>query len=450
MSDTFTYKDGNLVQGDRHNVGTKMPSERHGGIDTPVFALSSSQRGSFGRLRVGNPSTIFDSKQLLDNNPLLWDDQEVTGATTTSSWTANSATSVLGVANTTAGLRMRQTFRRFNYQPGKSQQVLMTGNLQTSGGGAGIDTGFGYIDDNNGLALVCVEGVPKWRLRSKVSGSVVDMDINVAGAVGSTTGANGATVQRIDPFDGTGPSGITLDPTKSLILAIDFEWLSVGTVAYHLVYERAMYPALHIHNAGWLAGAYMSTPNLPCRYWIENDGTGAASTMTSICTTVISEGGSNPIGIPQYESNAASDTACVEVSANTADTIYAVVGIKLKAASILSGGGAMRVDDVSMIAETADDFEWMLVHNPTVTGTFTYGDITNSAMQVARGATATVTGGKRIKGGLSRAEGKVAVSLRSSLSLGANIAGTPDTVVLCCRPLSANANVHGGMGWTEY
>lgn len=408
------------------------------------------QTDSFQRLRTADPETIFDSKQTLDNAPLLWDDQEVSGSGTSSTHSVNKANSILAVSATTAGLRMRQTFRRFNYQPGKGQLIYMTGNLDLSGGGTGITTGFGYGDDNNGIFLVNKEGTPNWRLRTKTSGAVVDMDTPVGTAEGKTTGSSGAELHVIDSLDGSGPSAKTVDFSKSIILAIDFEWLSVGIIRYCMVLDGEIVPALQINNAGYLDGAYMSTPNLPIRYWIDNDGTGVASSMSHICATVISEGGANPKGIPQYESNAASDTAAVEVSANTADTWYAVVGLQLKAAAILSGSGSLEINGGSIIAETADDFEFALFHSPTVTGTFAYADKTNSSMQVARGSTATITDGHKIIGGFSRAEGGGgSIQLHSSLSLGAAIDGTADTVVFGVRPLSANANIQGGMNWTE-
>ena len=38
---------------------------------------------AFGRLRVSQPTTLFDSKQTQSNLPLFWDDQETSGTGTT-------------------------------------------------------------------------------------------------------------------------------------------------------------------------------------------------------------------------------------------------------------------------------------------------------------------------------------------------------------------------------
>lgn len=90
---------------------------------------SSPSVDSFSRFRVSSPHTEFDSKQLHDNLPLLFDDQETSGSGTSSTHSTATAQSSLQVSATTAGTRVRQTFRRFNYQPGKSQYIILTGCL---------------------------------------------------------------------------------------------------------------------------------------------------------------------------------------------------------------------------------------------------------------------------------------------------------------------------------
>jgi len=71
----------------------------------------------FGKLRVSQPSTLFDSKLLRDANTFQWDDVQVSG-TAFSSYNANQA-SVTLATSAAIGRRVRQTKRRFSYQPGK-------------------------------------------------------------------------------------------------------------------------------------------------------------------------------------------------------------------------------------------------------------------------------------------------------------------------------------------
>lgn len=79
---------------------------------------------------------------------------------------------------------------------------------------------------------------------------------------------------NVDKLDGTGASGITVDPTKSQIFVFDFEWLGVGRVRTGLVVDGKIYYFHYFSHANVTNVVYMSTPNLPLRYELENDGTG--------------------------------------------------------------------------------------------------------------------------------------------------------------------------------
>lgn len=387
---------------------------------------------AFGRLRVSEPTTLFDSKQIFDNQPLYFDDQEVSGSGTGSVWSKARASSAIAVAATTAGKRVRQTFQRFNYQPGKSQLILCTGILDLLGGGTGITTAMGYFDDDNGIFASNDEGVPTLTIRSSVGGSAV----NDAVAQSAWNG---------DKLDGTGASGITLDLTKTQIWWCDIEWLGVGSVRCGYVIDGSFVLCHTFHHANSVGAVYMSTPNLPIRYEIENDGTGALSTMEHICSTVISEGGLQANGQLHYVS-----TEGTHLNANTANVEYAVIGLRLKSTHI-----GQQIDFVAetMLNATSDDFEWTVKFNPTVAGTFTYADVANTSLQAAIGATAnTVTGGVTIAGGMAvstNSGGAITSELNNALRLGVALDGTLDTMVLCVRPLSANADIEASLAWRE-
>lgn len=139
-----------------------------------VRTQDSPSVDAFGRWRVSNPETHFDSKLIFDNDPFFWDDVEFSGSGTSSTHSAATASVTLGVSNTTAGSRVRQTFMRFNYQPGKSQMVMMTGVLNKTGGGTGITRRIGLFDANNGLFFEDAAGAYKVVRRTAVTGSPVD------------------------------------------------------------------------------------------------------------------------------------------------------------------------------------------------------------------------------------------------------------------------------------
>ena len=399
-------------------------------ISKPKIKLTDSPNiDAFARLRVSNPETLFDSKQLYDNNPLFWDDAEVTGGGTTSVHSSDTASTVMGVAATTAGKRVRQTFMSFNYQPGKSQLILMTGTLDKSGGGTGITRSFGQFNDKNGIFLKDDEGVYTAVIRSFTSGAAVDTEVV-------------QSAWNLDAMDGTGESGITLDFTKSQILMFDYEWLGVGRVRFGFVINGIPVYVHEFNHANILSGVFMSVPNLPLRYEIENDGTGAASTLEQICASVMTEGGNQELGRLGYKS-----TEGTHLDANTANVLYALIGLRLKSSNI---GAVVKEISASFVAATPDAFEWVLLSNPTVAGAFTYVDEANSAVQVAIGATAnTVTGGRQIIGGFAAEQSSVTNPIVNASYIGAAIDGTLDEIVLCIRPLSTNLDIDGGITWRE-
>ena len=394
-------------------------------IDKPVYAADSPSIDAFGRWRVSEPHTIFDSKQVFDNLPLLYDDQEVSGSGTSSTHNPNRAASEMTVSANTAGKRVRQTFMRFNYQPGKSMLIFCTGTL--GAGGTGITAGMGYFDDENGLFAQSKDGVAQFVKRTNYSGTPTDTEVDQAD-------------WNLDTFDGNGPSGISLDPTKSQILIIDFEWLGVGRVRMGWVGDGIVYYCHEFLHANNQAGVYMSTPNLPIRYEIENDGTGGEATLQHICASVQSEGGLQNNGYLRH-----ADTGAV--STLSSGTAYAIMGGRLKSTHL---GATVLVENISLIGSANDQCHWELRIGSTVAGTFTYSDAANSAVQIATGSNSnTVTGGIEIDGGYFSTTQGVTFTVPNALHLGAEIDGTPQEWQLVVIPITNNMTVRASVTWRE-
>lgn len=402
-----------------------------------VKASDSPSIDAFGRWRVSEPFTLFDSKQLTDSMALFWDDQLTSGAGATSDYIDNEAATKMYVAATTAGTRVRQTFMRFNYQPGKSQLALMT--FSGMGSKAGITKEVGYFDDNNGIFLESRNDSVFVVRRTYVTGSPVDNEVYQGD-------------WNIDVMGGSGVSMVTMDFSKTQIFLIDLEWLGVGRVRCGFVVDGKIYYVHEFNNANNLTKVYMSTPNLPLRYSISNDGTGTADSLYHICSSVISEGGHQEIGTLYYKS-----TEGTHLDANAENTVYTVLALKLKTTHL---GSVSKLVNIALQIETASSkAEWVLILNPTIAGSLSWSDVTNSGMQVAAGATAnTVTGGYQIDGGYvetgtaaSGRAGSATGKIENALYLGSNIAGVPDSLVLAVRPIagSTNIDVEGSIAWRE-
>lgn len=381
---------------------------------------------AFGRQRVSQPYTLWDSKLLGDNRALSWDDVELSGGGTGSDYTANHSSVSLSVSEETAGVRVRQTKQRFNYQPGKSHLIFITATL--GAGAAGITRRVGYFDTNNGVYFQLSGTTLSIVKRSYRTGQVVN-------TVVASTAWDLATLSN----------DISIDTSKSQIFVFDMEWLGVGSVRAGIVIDGAIIYLHQFNHANEASGIYMTTPNLPIRYELINDGTGGAATLECICSSVMSEGGAELVG-----NTIELTTVPTHVDANAADSTYAIIGYKLKSTHL---DNIVKIASISIINEQSGAFRWSLLLNPTVAGTggdaFTYNDVTNTPIQVAYGDTLnTVTGGHPIIGDLVPSGGAGGGTggkntYNNLIYPGSTIAGTADAIVLCATPLAANADIQG-------
>jgi hypothetical protein len=141
------------------------------------------------------------------------------------------------------------------------------------------------------------------------------------------------------------------------------------------------------------------------------------------------------------------------IDANIENIDYAIMGIRLKTSHI---GATVKLINASLSEHSGNKlFEWKLLLNPTVAGTFTYVDVPQSAIQTAKGATAnTVTGGYKLAGGMgaSGVKGDAGMQqLENAIRLGSFIDGTVDEMVLAVSPVGGtiNLDIEGGLTWRE-
>lgn len=238
---------------------------------------------AFGRLRVSNPVTLFDTQSRYYDHRQF--SSSVSGGTVT--YQASSSSFLLNVGTASGNSVLRETVRVFPYQPGKSLLVYQSfcmaapkANLRQRVGYFGADNGIFFEVDGTTLNMVT---------RSKSSGVIVEDRISQANW----------NVNSLSNSIGTNPSGITLDVTKVQIWYCDIEWLGVGSVRVGFVIDGQYVPCHTFNHANTASTVtadntttYMSTATLPLRLEITNTGiTASASTMRQVCSSVISEGG---------------------------------------------------------------------------------------------------------------------------------------------------------------
>jgi hypothetical protein len=395
----------------------------------PSVSPDSAFIDAFGRSRVSTPFTVFDSKQVFDTQPLIWNNS-LSGAGVTATYNANQASTTLAIAATT-GTAIRQTYRRFQYQPGKSQLIFMTGVLGVPVTNA--TKRLGYFDDNNGLFFELANSTLRVVRRTNVTGTPVDNPIN-------------QSAWNLDKLDGTGSSKVSLNPALTQIFVIDFEWLGVGRIRFGIVLGGVIIYCHEILNANVLNVVYMSTPNLPIRYEVRTSASASAS-ITHICASVQSEGGLEPGGYQFSVDRGATPT----VTGNDTN-IYPLIAIQLKAAYL---GATVNILTANVLATTNASIRWMILLDPIVAGVvFNMVSVTNSAIEadVARLNTTTLTGGTLLASGYvqQNTDANLNIIRPTDLTLGATIAGVANVIVLAIQRLGSTAEtVYGALGWRE-
>jgi len=389
----------------------------------------STAYDAFGRLRVSNPLTIFDSKNVMSKNNLF--DEAIVGASSTVTYSTDKSTVNLNVDTPTSSYVIRQSKRVMSYQPGKSLLHFSTFVMDTAQ--TNLAQRVGMFDNDNGIYFEKTGSTLNWVRRTSTSGSSVDNPVAQASWNG-------------DKLDGTGASGYTLDTTKACIMFMDFEWLGMGSVRCGFVIDGKFIVAHTFLNANNLDTVYMRTANLPIRYMIIALGTlDSTATLQQVCSTTMIEGGYSPQGIQQMIGTA----SLGGVNLTSVGTLYNLATIRLKSsrpyAVVVSQGF-----DASAVSNS--DFEIQLILNATPSTAFSYTSYSDNVEYDLTGTT-TITNGTII--GKAYLSGKASNSIQFGdgfnfdYQLGQTIAGVSDTLTLAAKGASANDDVIGNLKWVD-
>jgi hypothetical protein len=405
-------------------------SNVNSGPSNPAYvAIGGTNVDAFGRLRVSQPYTLFDSQNryAIDNQ---FDTSTVTGGSTT--YLPNESSVRMDVTTASGAEVVRQTFRSFPYQPGKGLLVLATFVMNTTK--ANLRQRVGYFGTENGLYFEVTGAAPGTK--------AFVMRTYVGGSVDNTTRRVEQSAWNGDKLDGTGASGLTLDLTKPQILWMDFEWLGVGNVRCGFIIN-GQYIVCHTYQTANVTGTsvYMTTAILPVRYEITNTAaTGSASYLKQICSTVLSEAGYEQTSI-EHVATMTSATAGSYITT----TYKPLVSIKLASGSL---GAVVIPYNVNFLPTTADNYQIALFKNGTLTSA-SYSAVASDANVEFDITASAITGGTLVysefltsKSGRSSLSG-AAASFNFDLQLGASLAGVSDVYSLCARTVTATG---GGIG----
>lgn len=274
-----------------------LPVDQFGNVE--VSFGDSAALDAFQRLRVSQAYRKFDSQQEYGLDTLRsWDctangalptilspnGSVTSGSNAVGPRDSNTRMTPITCSSTNGHYSILQSRQYVRYIPGFSHLILITGVFATA---------------SSPTAEICV--------RTSTGGSASDANCY-------------AQASWYDKFDGTGPSGITLDLTKTQILFIGAQWLGVGRVIVGFDINGRLYPAMFFNHANNLSVPYTQTFNLPVRMEAETSGsttitrvgyfdaangvflkttnTGAGGTINFVCCSVQSEGADEARGYP--------------------------------------------------------------------------------------------------------------------------------------------------------
>jgi hypothetical protein len=389
-------------------------------IDTLPVSIGGTNVDAFGRLRVSQPYTLFDSQ-----NRYAADNQfdVATTGTGTTTFLSNEAAVKMEVTAGGVGSVTRQSYRSFPYQPGKGLLVLMTFVMDSSQS-LNLTQRAGYYNDNNGVFFQRVDGTYSFVLRSSSTPTPgTPSDVRTV----NQSSWNG------DKLDGTGASGLTLDPSKAQILWMDFEWLGVGSVRCGFIINGEYIVCHTFENANDITSVYMTTAILPVRYEISTATSAVAASMKAICCSVVSEGGFEQTSIDHVARR-------TTILGTIGTTFLPVVSIRLASGRT---GAVVLPNRVQVLPTTSQNYEVALVKNPTLTAA-TWAATVPSDSNVDYDVAATaMTGGTIVQTDYVTASGSGGVQDTSAatgynwdLQLGASIAGTSDIYTVAVRTVS--------------
>jgi hypothetical protein len=390
---------------------------------------------AFGRLRISQPLTLFDSShRYRDNN--LWSSL-IIGAGSTVGFVTTQGLVHIGIGTTAGCSIIRETTKVFSYQPGKSLEVMNTFVMNSKK--TNLRQRVGYFGEGNGVYFEVDDNTVNFVERSIVSGITSETRVPQSSWL-------------YDKMDGTGPSGYVLDTSQAQIFWMDIEWLGVGTVRVGFVIDGQFIHCHSFHHANKIQSTYITTGSLPLRYEIANTGiTTSSSLLKQICSTVISEGGYELRGLQQAVGTAITSP----VSLTTSSSFYNVVSIRLKS-------NPDRLDAIviltalSILGSTNNaNYNWQVRASGVSAGGTWVSAGADSAVEYKLDGS-TYSGGRTLASGFfnSSQQGSTPVDILKEALFKFQLerdglTKTPYELSLVCTSDTAGANVFASLDWEE-
>lgn len=378
------------------------------------------ETNSANNLRIAEQTVLFEANFINSTLPLLFSSKLV-GAGTTITRNANISSMVLSIDGTASSRAVYQSKEYFRYIPGQVFTIKFVGRFAEHQ--TGMIQYLGYMDDQNGIAMVYSDSGLGFLIRSNTSGSVVD------------------TIAYSGDYNGDPLTGYNYQ--KQTLYQISFEWLSTGTIEYAVRIGKDIIFAHRVGNSNVNDVPYMRTANLPFRAEIlQASGTGSAKALNFTCFSVISEGKAE-----LAPSNHSGGTRQAVRDFGTG-AFFPIISARLKS-DFLRAQLVLRA--ISVLATSNTDVIVEIRLNPTLTGASFASQQTNAIFEVDTSATAFSSPGEILDTiYISKSGGESASLSDTFLKVVADIDGNRDIISLAVRSLGSNASAAASMTFSEF
>ena len=386
------------------------------------------QFDAFGRMRVSNTNTLFESQLTYDKQDKLWNTVITGSATTTHN--PNQSSLDLAVSATIGDRVIRQSKIYTRANLGRSQLVYISGNL----GGAvdGVVKKVGYFDNENGVYLETNNLITTVVVRSKASGTVTELSIP-------------QTSWNIDQLNGSGPSTLTLDTTKDQIFVFDIEWMGTGKIRVGLMLNGEINYIHEFKFSNLNSDVYMSTASLPARLEIQNVTGVNTATLKETAVVIMTEGDKKG-NISQHTIS----NNTTPITANTA--LKPILSIKPKTtfgSSINRIAASLR--KISIFGVDRDIY--FEIRLGGTLSTPMWNSVSSSSSVNYDVSSTSISGGDILTSGFLSAgsvEKMTELDKLEEILIATNFDGTDATsLTLCAKTLYSNSDVFTSFVWTE-
>jgi hypothetical protein len=409
-------------------------------LPTNITHFAPTQTDAFGRLRIAQPITLFDSFHRFQDNGKI---NVLTSGGGQSVYNSNAGCIDMTITTQAGDSVHRESARLFSYQPGKSLLILQSFCMNPPK--IGLRQRIGYFDTSNGIFLQQTDSNLSFIRRSAVSGAILETVVP-------------RNEWNYDPLNGTGPSELTLDITRAQIMFIDVEWLGVGTVRTGFIINGIYILCHRFHHANMpstaysdTTKAYMTTACLPIRSEIQNLSTTSNNSIFRInCASVMSEGGYELRGRPRGIGWTLLD---LPKALPLKNVFYPVVALRLKATRL---NAIVIPTQIHVVGATSANYRWALFQRATVSGGNSWLSAgADSSVEYKMDGTNEITDGILMKNGFFTAsqQSSSIVNIDNNVFLYQlernSFTGEAYTFVLAVAASGPNNNVLGGVDWEE-